>query len=108
MSFDLNLNINIPGTSTGKVATTLRNAVVNHLNEEADGLTSKQAAQLAIRGFLKGLYTKEVQRVDVAIATSADRADIDAARALIEVKEVDIKVTERGIRSQAGADFEEA
>ena len=105
MAFNFNLAVSVPGTANGPIATTLKNGVVSFLGEDADGLTPKQAGELACRRFLKGLHDKEVQRVDVANATATDRASLDAARGDITALEANIKTTEQGLRAQAEADW---
>ncbi len=85
--------------------TTLVNGVRSTLGDEDTGLTAKQAGELAASNFFKGLYFKEIQRVDAAVATAADRAEIDTCRATIAANEASIKATEQGLRNQAEADW---
>ena len=105
MAFNFTLLISIPGTSNGPIATTLENAVKSALGEDADGLTKKQAGELACRRFLKGLYDKEFQRVNVAAATESDRTTMDDNRASIDSLTAAIKATERILRDQADTDW---
>ena len=105
MTFNFNLAISVPGTSSGTVAKTLENALRSALGGEADGLTRKEAGELFCRNAFRAAYVREVQRVDMAEATSDDRAAIDADRANITTKEASIKATEQALRAQADTDW---
>ena len=106
MTFNFNLAISVPGTSTGTVAKTLENALRSALGEEANGLTRKEVGELFCHNAFRAAYFREVQRVDVAAATSDDRATIDANRANITTKEASIKATEQALRAQADNDWQ--
>ena len=105
MAFNFNLAVSIPGTANGPIATTLRNAVDSHLGDDARGLTPKQAGELACRRFLRGLYNREVQRVDAANDTAVARAAIDTCRTTIATQEALIKSLEQTLRDQAETDW---
>ena len=105
MAFNFNLAISIPGTPAGPVATTLKNAVMSHLGEDSDGLTPRQAGELACRRFLRGLYDKEIQRVDAANDTAAARTEIDTCRATIDTQIATIRSLEQALRDQAETDW---
>ncbi len=105
MAFTFTLGVSIPGTSTGNIATTLDNALRSVLAEAADGLNRKQVGELFCRNAMKAAYVREVQRVDAAAATAADRAAIDSSRTTITTKEVGIKATEAALQTQADTDW---
>jgi len=107
MSFHFNLAVNLPGTAQGPVVKTLRSAIAKHVGEDGVGLTSKEQTELAVRRFLRSLYDRELQQVDVAEATAAKRVEMDEARDVIELGGQEIIVIERALHDKADDDWTE-
>ena len=63
------------------------------------------AGELAGRRFFRGLYDKELQRVDVAAATAFARSTMDTCRVTIATQEATIRSLEQALRDQAETDW---
>ena len=96
------LNISLPDTvDVPKLVLGVRDI----LGEAEGGLTDKQAGELAASNYFFGLYLRQVQRVDFAIATASDRAEIETCQDTIRDKNVIIAATKQALRAAAEAEW---